>query len=228
MFHLQLQAAQMCPLVAPGPRPRHQGFDQYMWSVISSLSGWESDLWLGLECLFNEQLLCPCRVSFTNEWVTVYLSPSLCSRLFIISQIHSSSDTAPPFPQGQGSSRDHLVCVWPALHWHLIASVCALTSNYSACHLQPRYTREKGDEWDTRLWAQWDKFPRRVVALLRKEWRDSAATLHWQTAAVHCQCVLLCSDEKQRSEGPELKHRVWLQCPPPVVFFLCCCFTTMD
>lgn len=54
-------------------------FEQYMWGVISSLWCWEPDLWLGLECLFNEQLLRPCRVGFTNERVAV----SLCLLVFV-------------------------------------------------------------------------------------------------------------------------------------------------
>jgi len=84
-----------------------------MWSVISSLSGWKSDLWLGLKCLFNEQRLCPCRVTLTNEWVTVFLS--LCSCLFIISEIHSNSlrpsKIGPFSQQDQGSSEDHFCCL---------------------------------------------------------------------------------------------------------------------
>lgn len=88
-------------------------FEQYMSSVISSLSVWGPDLWLGLECLFNEQLLCPHRVSFTNEWVTVSLSFCLC--LFIISQIHSIRlsrlKTGPLSQPGQGSSLDGLGCL---------------------------------------------------------------------------------------------------------------------
>lgn len=115
-------------------------------TVIFSHSGWESDLWLGLKCPFNEQLLCPCRVSFTNEWVTVSLSLCLC--LFIISQIHSislSASKTEPFSRlGQGSSQDHLSCLaGTSLRSYSIASRCALTLNQSVCHTRYMQTMWK-------------------------------------------------------------------------------------
>lgn len=113
-----------------------------MWSVISSLLGWESDLWLGLECLFNEQLLCPCRVSFTNEWVTVtlalFLAACVCL-LFLKSTTGSGTQRQDlSLGQGRGSSQDHrrwlaaasLRCYsqWMCLDFRAVSS--AVMSNY--------------------------------------------------------------------------------------------------
>lgn len=97
---------------SPGS-PRAPSWGPLLWTIYVECDiltvGWGPDLWLGLKCLFNEQRLCPSRVSFTNEWVTVSQSLwRLC--LFIISQIHSFSLWHPFTWPGWGSSLDHLGC----------------------------------------------------------------------------------------------------------------------
>lgn len=91
-----------------------------MWILISALPVWEPDLWLGLECLFNEQRLCRCRVSSTNERVSVSYSLRFSLRLclFIISQIPAHvalKDETLSLRRVGGSSGDHLRWLAPVL-----------------------------------------------------------------------------------------------------------------
>lgn len=131
-----------------------------MWSVISSPLGWESDLWLGLECLFNEQLLCPCRVSFTNEWVTVtlalFLAACVCL-LFLKSTTGSGTQRQDlSLGQGRGSSQDHrrwlaaasLQCYSQWMSWLQSCQFCCHVQLYKKgqikyellCHNQQKFS----------------------------------------------------------------------------------------